>query len=780
MALAELKGELRQACETFCVTAQNVGYGAPSSIYLECLYQSVPESRDSAPSAMLIRHDPLLGWHAPNEAELKYETVNVPAREPEYLGQKLASFVDHLLASRVSDAQSHEISIFCCLTPRCRIEGTASGVLYSSSSDREEFGYVALGANVTQVMDGTMALRRIEDSTSDHPDLADWAKSIWVWIRTKPERLFRVYFTRMNSGWQIEHIQIDPDSPATNIRRAADCIDLAQERSGLTIRDIDARQVSELLRSQIVDPKRPTMRVLARGTAAAHGAAFGGIATSKSDIDTVTSGGKPAVFVADEPRPEDIEAILQAEALIFGSGGLTSHVAVIARSIGKPCIVSVDDLSVDTSSSSITLSGRQLRSGELLTVDGNVGEIFEGQLDVAQAEIGASSELAHVLAYCDERAQLRVYANADTAEECQAAMAVGAVGIGLCRLEHLLARPKGLKLLQRLMTLGCCLLSTFHNLSCAEHVATAWPNSSAAQTDYRAVVDQAERLPVYARYVELLDALYEVVTEEVFRILSVTNSAPVVIRLIDPPLHEFLSRESLSEVIDDYPLTTTDAERLGHLLTRPESVATLRGIRLGILFRGLVDIQLRAITEACLRSGDSRREVGILIPFVSDKEEVIFVRNALNHSLTPGLNPISFKLGAMIETPRSAVLAGEIAGVTDFIAFGTNDLTQYTWAVSRDAQIIDFLNDPCYRSISSHPYTGFDREGLGGLIEIAVRRARDARPDIELGVCGEVGGNPSAIQFFHNLRLNYVSCGISAVPVSRLAAAQAALRESER
>jgi len=532
-------------------------------------------------------------------------------------------------------------------------------------------------------------------------------------------------------------------------------VDMAHERL-ITRREavmrVEPDQVDQLLHTRI-DPDA-AVKVLATGLAASPGAAYGKAVFDADRAEEMANRGEKVILVRIETNPDDVHGMIAAEGVLTARGGRTSHAAVVARGMGKPCVAGAESVRVDLNLRRFSAGGVTVREGEPFTIDGSTGRIIQGQVPMIEPEI--SDELDELLRWADQFRRLEVWANGDYPHDAERARSFGAQGIGLCRTEHMFMQQERLPVVQRMIL--------------------------AADADERRR-ELAKLLPFQ---------------RDDFRgILAAMHGLPVVIRLIDPPLHEFLPslEELLVEVTRAQALqrpesewkeqaTLLDAVRRLH---EQNPMLGLRGCRLGLLFPEIIEMQVRAIAEAAAsltaEGVDVRPE--IMIPLVGTVEELrrsrAYVEAALASVLAEKRVKVRYKIGTMIELPRAALTAGQIAEHAEFFSFGTNDLTQTTFGYSRDDAEGKFLLRYMEEKIlPRNPFETLDRDGVGRLMRIAVEEGRAARPSLEVGICGEHGGDPDSIALCEELGLDYVSCSPYRVPVARLAAAHARLTTVER
>jgi pyruvate,orthophosphate dikinase len=542
--------------------------------------------------------------------------------------------------------------------------------------------------------------------------------------------------------------------------RAAVKIAVDMVHEGLIGRDEAVLRVSPSHLDQVLHPHLDEQALatgeyplIAQGLGASPGAASG---RAMFDARRAIERGKtePVILVRPETNPDDVGGMLASKGILTARGGITSHAAVVARGFGIPCVVGCEAISVDEENALFTVETETgtltVREGDYISIDGNTGKVYLGNVPTQAPEMGA--EMAQLLQWADQFRRLRVRANADTPHDAAKALEFGAEGIGLARTEHMFFGEERLPIVQEMIL---------------------------------------ARTPKERR--EALSRLLPFQRNDFLGIFEVMRGLPVTIRLIDPPLHEFLPRyeELLREVIT-LELTAPDSPELAEkrrLLQRVEELHEanpmlgLRGVRLSILYPEIVEMQVTAIMEAAAEA--QRRgydpHVEIMIPLVGHVNELRVVRENLERIAKEVMAHegvyIDYKFGTMIEIPRAALTAAEIAQHAQFFSFGTNDLTQTVFGFSRDDAEGKFLAYYVEQKIlPDNPFVTLDREGVGKLIEMAVRAGRAARRELKVGICGEHGGDPASIEFCHELGLDYVSCSPYRVPIARLAAAQAALR----
>jgi pyruvate, orthophosphate dikinase len=460
------------------------------------------------------------------------------------------------------------------------------------------------------------------------------------------------------------------------------------------------------------------------------------------EAEALAAQGKKVVLVRPETSPEDFHGIVAAQAVLTARGGMTSHAAIVARGMGKTCVVGAKDLEVDVAAGRFRANGRVVKRGQTITVDGTTGRVLLGAAKLVQPKIGA--HYAKLMAWADAHRRLKVRANADTPGDARRARELGAEGIGLCRTEHMFFEGDRITAMREMIVAR----------------------------------DEIGRRKALAKLLPMQRGDFEGLFE------AMAGHA-VTIRLLDPPLHEFLPHtdQEIVPLARAMGVARTELKRLVASLVEANPMLGHRGCRLGITYPEITEMQARAIFEAgCHVIARGKTVVAeVMIPLVAHVEElrrqVAIVRRVAQEVFHAEGRAVPYLVGTMIELPRAALTADEIAKEAEFFSFGTNDLTQTTFGLSRD-DAGRFLPFYVEHGILEHdPFQVLDQDGVGKLIELAVRLGRGARSDLKIGICGEHGGEPASVKFCHRVGMNYVSCSPFRVPIARLAAAQAALEE---
>jgi pyruvate,orthophosphate dikinase len=613
-------------------------------------------------------------------------------------------------------------------------DDSATGVCFTrnpSTGEQGVYGEYLLNAQGEDVVAGTRTPQPL-------PELREHLPEAYDQLLETLETLERHYRDMQDTEFTVEEGRLYLLQTRTAKRTAAAAIKCAVDMTaeGLIGRDeavarIDPTQLDQLLHPRL-DPNTE-FEVAAQGLNASPGAASGKIVLDADSAEDSGKAGEAVILVRWETTPDDIHGLIQAQGVLTAHGGMTSHAAVVARGMGKPCVAGVEGLEIDTGAKTVRLGGQELREGDVITIDGGTGRVIVGEVPLVPPAINEDFET--ILGWADELRRLRVRANADNAEDAAKAREFGAQGIGLCRTEHMFFGEERLPVVQEMILAG----------------------------------DEDGRRDALDRILPFQQSDFEGIFEAM-------AGLPVTIRLLDPPLHEFLP-----------PLDEAKDERMRRrikALTEQNPMLGTRGCRLGIQWPEIYEMQVRAIARAAKavqeRGGDPPL-VEIMHPLVGFREELRRLRELTERVMEEEAPELEYLCGTMIELPRAALRADEIAEVADFFSFGTNDLTQTALGMSRDDAEGKFLTFYLEDGVlERNPFEVLDQDGVGDLMRIAVERGRGTKPEIHLGICGEHGGEPSSVEFCHRIGLDYVSCSPYRVPLARLAAAQAVLKEAHR
>jgi len=609
-------------------------------------------------------------------------------------------------------------------------ESSATGVCFSrnpSTGEARLFGEYLRNAQGEDVVAGIRTPEPIERMADVLPDafreLQDTVRRLEEHYRDVQD----IEFTVEEGRLYLLQTRTGKRTAAAALKAAVDMVDEGLISREEAVARIDPGQLDQLLHPMI-DPKAE-VEVAAHGLNASPGAACGAIVLDADTAAERGKGGESVILVRWETTPDDIHGLIEAAGVLTAHGGMTSHAAVVARGMGKPCVAGCDALSIDVEAKTVDIAGHALREGDTITIDGGTGTVIIGAVDLVPPQLNEDFEI--VLGWADDIRRLQVWANADTPEDAARAREFGAQGIGLCRTEHMFMAEERLPVVREMILAD----------------------------------DENGRLRALERLLPMQQSDFEGIFEAM-------AGYPVTIRLLDPPLHEFLP--PVEQATNEHM-----AARIRSLHESNPMLGT-RGCRLGLQWPEVYEMQVRAIVRAAVavreRTGKTPL-VEIMHPLVGFAEELKRLR-AMTLAAAADEAEIDFSVGTMIELPRACVRADEIAEFADFFSFGTNDLTQTTLGFSSDDAEGKFLTYYLQDGIlKRNPFETLDQSGVGDLMRIAVERAKAVK-DIKMGICGEHGGEPASVAFCHRLGLDYVSCSPYRVPVARLAAAQAALAES--
>jgi pyruvate,orthophosphate dikinase len=630
---------------------------------------------------------------------------------------------------------------------------SATGVAFTrnpSTGEKKLYGEFLINAQGEDVVAGIRTPQEITEaarkaSGSDKPSMEAALPQAFAELKRIDALLEKHYRDMQDLEFTVEQGKLWMLQTRNGKRTAKAAIriavELAQERlisRGEAVMRVDPAALDQLLHPTI-DPAAERT-VIATGLPASPGAACGEIVFSSEEAELLKSQGRKAILVRVETSPEDIHGMHAAEGILTTRGGMTSHAAVVARGMGKPCVAGAGTLRVDYRAQTMSAGGTTLKKGETVTIDGSTGQVLAGEVPMREPEL--AGEFRSLMQWADAARKLKVRANADTPADARSALRFGAEGIGLCRTEHMFFDEDRIRAVREMIL---------------------------AEDEKTRRVALAKLLPMQrADFVEL------------FKIMG---KLPVTIRLLDPPLHEFLPHGE-KEIAEVAAAMGADAKKLADRareLSEFNPMLGFRGCRLAIAYPEIAEMQARAIFEAAVEVGRAGTPVvpEIMVPLIVSKAELDLVKeriDAMAQTVAAETKAaVKYQVGTMIELPRAALRAGEIAATAEFFSFGTNDLTQTALGISRD-DAASFLGIYTAKGIlPADPFVSIDRDGVGELVRIAAERGRKVRPKIKLGICGEHGGDPASVVFCHEVGLDYVSCSPFRVPIARLAAAQAAL-----
>ena len=639
------------------------------------------------------------------------------------------------------------------------MEESGTGVAFTrdpSTGERVIFGDYLMNAQGEDVVAGIRNVQPVTDMEKDLPEAYAEFLDICATLEKHYREMQDVEFTIERGKLWMLQTRDGKRTARAAVKIAVDMVNEGLISKEEAVLKVSPDQVDTFLHPQFdPDAKGEAAsggKLLTKAVNASPGAAVGVVAFDADLAKEWGDEGKNVIMVRPFTKPDDVHGMLAAKGILTSEGGATSHAAVVARQFGVPCVVGASDVSLDLENRQLTASGVVVKEGEWISLDGGTGEAFVGQIATLIPNFEDEKDLQTLLSWADEIRRLQVWTNADDPRDARRARSFGAQGIGLCRTEHMFFGDDRLPIVQDMIL---------------------------------AEDDEAREAA--------LNKLLPFQREDFEGIFEAMDGLPVIIRLIDPPLHEFMpeEREVLERVITkrvkgESEGLAEDESLLAAIESMHESnpMMGLRGVRLSVVFPGIVQMQVRAIFEAACNQAKKGIVVKpeVMIPLVGHVNEL--------HEIQPKLESVAkavmeetgaeveYKFGTMIEIPRAAVTAAEIAEAAEFFSFGTNDLTQMTFGYSRDDAEARFLLDYVENGIlPQNPFQTIDQNGVGALMQYAVENGRKTRPDLEVGICGEHGGDPESVAFCHSINLDYVSCSPFRVPIARLAAAQAVLND---
>jgi pyruvate,orthophosphate dikinase len=633
----------------------------------------------------------------------------------------------------------------------------ATGVCFTrdpSTGERKFFGEYLINAQGEDVVAGIRTPQPINDFSKNDsnknfktleaamPEAFAELTSVYKKLEGHYKDMQDIEFTIENKKLYILQTRNGKRTAAAGIKIAVDLVSEGILTKQEALLRVNPEDLNQLLHPRL-DPKA-TKKIIAKGLPASPGAGAGIIAFTSERAHFLNESGKKVILVRQETSPEDIAGMVASQGILTARGGMTSHAAVVARGMGKPCVAGCSSLIIDHSAGTLTVAGVRYKEGDSLTIDGATGEVIEGVVPTIDAAI--TNDFATFMNWSDEFKRLGVRTNADTPEDAKVAVKFGAHGIGLCRTEHMFFEKDRILAVREMI---------FANNVKERELALA-------------------KILPFQR-------------EDFIGIFTVLDGLPVNIRLLDPPLHEFLphSSEDKKELADSLHLDMKTIETRGEQLHEFNPMLGHRGCRLGVTFPEIYRMQVQAIIEAALICADKGINVipEIMIPLVAVEGELTVLKDEAIKEIERVFKlkgkTVKYKIGTMIELPRAAIMAGSIAKHAEFFSFGTNDLTQTTFGLSRD-DAGKFLPEYVSKGLMpTDPFVSIDQDGVGFLMKHAVTEGRKSNPGMHFGICGEHGGEARSIEFCHKIGLDYVSCSPYRVPIARLSAAQAAIRNSK-
>ena len=669
---------------------------------------------------------------------------------------------------------------------------SGTGVLFTrdpSTGRREVYGEFLTNAQGEDVVAGVRTPEPLSALADVMPERSEELLSLASNLEKHYRDVQDVEFTIEQGRLFLLQTRSAKRTPLSSVKTAVDMVHEGMIDRAQALKRVDPEEITQLLVPQFaadLAEEELEARLLATGAGASPGAASGRVCFNADVAEDLARRGEQVILVRPETKPDDIHGIIASAGVVTSRGGVTSHAAVVTRGLGKPCIVGCEGMQVDLELGEMSGNGHTLREGDQVSIDGALGHVYVGELATVNPRLEDLPEARELLGWADETRRLGVMANADTPADARQAIVMGAEGIGLCRTEHMFLDPNRLPAVRQ-MLLNSEVAEEWrreHEGCTIDPLANPFMNPEVSDIP-SSVVD----------FYQALERVKRLQINDFRGILRVMSRKPVIIRLLDAPLHEFLPPydELLIELVTLRATgadSGTIAEKEGFLhrvdsLRESNPMLGHRGCRLGLSFPEIYRMQVEAIITAGAQLVSEGLEVHpeIMVPLTVDVEEMRRLRADLTRVAAEvqeqmGVE-VHYKFGTMVETPRAALTAGAVAEESEFFSFGTNDLTQMTYGFSRDDAEGKFLRNYINEGVlPADPFESIDRDGVGELVRLAVKAGRKVRPELEIGICGEHGGDPKSVAFCHEAELDYVSCSPFRVPVARLAAAQAALLDS--
>lgn len=625
---------------------------------------------------------------------------------------------------------------------------SGTGVAFTRSAvdgSKEIFGEFLVNAQGEDVVAGIRTPKPIAEMADAFPDVYKDFERIAQILEKHYKDMQDMEFTVENNKLFMLQTRNGKRTAAAAVKIAVDMVEegLIDERDAVS--RIEPAQIDQLLHPTFDPDSEKNAKDIAKGLPASPGAACGKIYFHAADAVEAANGGEKVVLVRQETSPEDLAGMVVAQGILTARGGMTSHAAVVARGMGKCCVAGCSGISVDEQNLKMTVQGQTYKEGDFISINGSTGVVYEGRIDTVTPELKGDFET--IMKWADQIRRMRVRANADNPRDAKQALDFGAEGIGLCRTEHMFFEDERIPAIRQMIL---------------------------AETEEERRTALAKLLPYQKGDFK---GIYEVMEER-----------PVTIRLLDPPLHEFLphTEKETKELAEQ---TGISYEKLSHKAAELHEFNPMlghRGCRLAVSFPEIAEMQTEAIIRAAIEVSKEKNiniVPEIMIPLVIDKAETANVKATIVETADRIIEEagveMKYMVGTMIEMPRAAITADEIAEEAEFFSFGTNDLTQLTYGFSRD-DTGDLIKEYVEKKVlPEDPFQSLDQKGVGKLVKMAVELGKKTRPNIKLGICGEHGGNPKSIEFCHSVGLNYVSCSPFRVPIARLSAAQAAIKDGD-
>ena len=626
-------------------------------------------------------------------------------------------------------------------------ENSGTGVAFTrdpATGEKALFGEYLINAQGEDVVAGIRTPSHISKLAEDMPEVYKQFADIANRLEDHYADMQDMEFTIENGKLYMLQTRNGKRTAAAALKIAVDLVDEGKISEDTAVLRVEPKQLDALLHPQFDAKALKAAKAIGKGLAASPGAACGKVVFTAEDAKAWHENGEKVVLVRLETSPEDIEGMAAAEGILTVRGGMTSHAAVVARGMGTCCVSGCGDIKMNEEAKEFELAGHVIKEGDYISIDGSTGNIYGEAIPTVAASI--SGDFDRFMKWADARRTLKVRTNADTPRDAAQAVAFGAEGIGLCRTEHMFFEGDRIKAIR-------------------EMIVAKTPEARKAALDKILPYQQGD-----------FEAMYRVL-----------EGRPMTVRFLDPPLHEFVPQkeEDIVELAGELKISVDELKAVIAGLHEFNPMMGHRGCRLAVTYPEIAEMQTTAVINAALAVNKEHPEYNIvpeiMIPLVGEVKELKFVKDVVTSTadklIAAAGSGMKYHVGTMIEIPRAALLADEIAKEAEFFSFGTNDLTQMTFGFSRDdaGKFLDaYYENKIYEN---DPFARLDQNGVGKLIKIAAEGGRKTRPDIKLGICGEHGGDPTSVEFCHNIGLNYVSCSPFRVPIARLAAAQAAIKE---
>ncbi len=623
-------------------------------------------------------------------------------------------------------------------------ETSGTGVCFSRDPATGEnifYGEYLMDAQGEDVVAGIRTPKQIATLEEQNPEVY---KEL-IGIKDNLEKHFKdmqdMEFTIQEGKLYILQTRSGKRTAAAAVKCAVEMLDEGMIDEKTALMRVEPDQLNQLLHPQLDPQGKEKATVLTTGLPASPGAAVGEIVFDAKKADELNSEGKKVMLVRTETSPEDLIGMNAAQGILTSRGGMTSHAAVVARGMGKCCVAGANEVVVDEIAGTCTINGQEFKEGDFISLDGTTGQVFEGKLKTTDPEL--SGDFAKLMTLADKYRKMNVRTNAETPRDAKMAIKFGAEGIGLCRTEHMFFEGDRINIMREMIL----------------------------------AKDETGRK-------EALSRLLPIQQKDFKEIFEIMGELPVTVRLLDPPLHEFLpqSKEDIKKIAKKVGVTIKELEQKIESLHEQNPMLGHRGCRLAISYPEIAVMQTEAIIKAAIEIKQSGKNLSpeIMVPLVGNVRELSFVKKLIKQKAQELISEanidLKYMVGTMIEVPRAAVTANQVAKEAEFFSFGTNDLTQMTMGFSRD-DVGSFVPEYIGENIlEKDPFAVLDQTGVGMLMRVAIKKGKSVRPDIKLGICGEHGGEPSSVEFCHRIGLNYVSCSPFRVPIARLAAAQAVLK----